>query len=257
MTAIMKVVGHTSTWVALAVLCVGANAGTPRSSVRAVATDDNTLGISSGSLRGISSGSLRGISSGSLRGISSGSLRGISSGSLRGISSGSLRGAVEASSSSTWAPPVAFGPIDAINNDLETLEVLGQTIAFPGVRDSELSPGMLVLVFGQVLGEGFAAGTAILASTEMYVPGATSIFVSGYPSSIDTASGTIHIGTLVVDYTALLSTGDLAFGSDLVTFTGIQPVPQATFVATTAPNSSSLSDIGVQNARGISTGSRR
>src|SRR3970282_1791755 len=111
MTAIMKVVGHTSTWVALAVLCVGANAGTPRSSVRAVATDDNTLGISSGS--------------------------------LRGISSGSLRGAVEASSSSTWAPPVAFGPIDAINNDLETLEVLGQTIAFPGLRDSEFSPGML------------------------------------------------------------------------------------------------------------------
>ena len=57
----------------------------------------------------------------------------------------------------------------------------------------------------------------------MYVPGATEVFVTGIPSSVDWNLGTATIGGLTVDYTSSL--GGSGFGGlgSAITVIGTQP----------------------------------
>jgi hypothetical protein len=57
----------------------------------------------------------------------------------------------------------------------------------------------------------------------MYVPGATEVFVTGIPSSVDFGRGTARIGELEIDYTPSL--GGRRFGGigAAITVIGTQP----------------------------------
>ena len=251
------------TFVLLGSLCMAANAQVCSHSLLAVC-GVGELGISSGSTLGISGGSRLGISSGSMLGISSGSRLGISSGSMFGISSGSKLGisstlSVSSDTGASVDPDshtlLVFGPIDTIYDDLSMLEVLGQTISFSDLDDQSLSPGTLIYVFGYVLGDGYAVGTAILQSTEQNVPGATPLYVSGYLSAVDPVLGTLQIGRLVVNYTNLLSNGDLVLGNGVVSVTGVQPTSEGVVLATAVGEGFGGSAISNGSQLGISSGS--
>ena len=150
---------------------------------------------------------------------------------------------------------LVFGPVDTINTDLNIIEILGQTISYPDLDDQDLSPGTLIYVFGHVLGEGYAVGTAILRSTERNVPGATPLYVSGYISAVNSALGTLQIGRLVVNYTNLLSNGDFVVGDGVVSVTGVQPNSEGIVLATAVGEGVSSSPISSGRRLGISSGS--
>ena len=97
---------------------------------------------------------------------------------------------------------VAHGPVDRIHQELSSIEVLGQTIAFTGGVPNDFSPGTMVSVFGRVLGDGFISGSAVISTGEQYVPGATPVFVSGYVSESQSHVGRVQIGSLEIDHNA-------------------------------------------------------
>jgi len=56
-----------------------------------------------------------------------------------------------------------------------------------------------------------------------YVPGASEVFVTGIPSSVDYRTGRAKIGNLTVDYTSSLGSGRFQGIGAAVTVIGIQP----------------------------------
>ncbi len=115
------------------------------------------------------------------------------------------------------------GPVDAVDAANSRISVLGQWINVPS---SEISafPNEIVAISGTLVATGKykAASVALLSSVTQYVPGATSLFITGRINSIDYAMGTLKIGSLTVDYTAALGSlpvSQLAVGA-VVSFTG-------------------------------------
>ena len=78
-------------------------------------------------------------------------------------------------------------------------------------------------MFGTLAGAGEIDATDVNLSSEMYVAGATEVFVTGIPSSIDFVRGTAQIGDLVVDYTPSLGNSKSGGFGAAVTVIGIQP----------------------------------
>ena len=65
-----------------------------------------------------------------------------------------------------------------------------------------------------------------------YVPGATKVLLKGQVTSVDSASGKLAIGKQVVDYSSLLSKGDVAISiGTRVTVVGIQPLAKGLILA--------------------------
>ena len=106
--------------------------------------------------------------------------------------------------------------------------MLGQTIAVGGISASNLELGTMVSVYGNVLGDGFIAGSAVISSGEQYVPGATPVFVSGYVSESQHNIGRVQIGALEIDHNAA---ANVAIHDGVVSFFGIQPVRGGLFLA--------------------------
>jgi hypothetical protein len=114
------------------------------------------------------------------------------------------------------------GPIDSIAMESGTFIAVGQTVAFSGDLTA-LSVGDFVTVYGTLAGAGRIDATGVELSAEMYVPGATKMFVTGIPSAIDFNKGTALIGGLVIDYTMSLGGSDFGGFGAAVTVTGTQP----------------------------------
>jgi hypothetical protein len=60
-------------------------------------------------------------------------------------------------------------------------------------------------------------------SPDTYVPGATEIFVTGIPSSINYSLGTARIGDLTIDYTPSLGGSGFGGMGAAITVIGTQP----------------------------------
>jgi hypothetical protein len=95
---------------------------------------------------------------------------------------------------------------------------------------SSLQVGDFVSVNGSVVSPGWLYADTISVSSEMYIAGATEVFVMGIPSSFDMAIGQVQLGELTIDYTAALSGGAIPSGH-LLSFRGIQPVNRGLFVS--------------------------
>jgi hypothetical protein len=188
-------------------------------------------GISQGSITGISQGSVDGISQGSITGISQGSVDGISQGSVDGISQGSVdgisQGSVDAFSQFTQVLAAPVSSIDRVNG---VFVAMGQTVMASNEMLSSLQLGDFVSVNGSVVSSGWLYADSISISSEMYVAGATEVFVTGIPSSFNLAIGQAQLGDLTIDYTGALSAGAIPSGLSL-SFRGVQPVNRGLFVS--------------------------
>jgi hypothetical protein len=169
---------------------------------------DAISGGSGGSAAAISGGSVDAISGGSAAAISGGSVDAISGGSAAAISGGT---------------PLLAGPVDSIDWRDGSFTSVGQTVTFAGERFGSLRVGDFVTVSGSIAGAGIISADYVEVSGEPYVPGATEVFVTGVPSSVDYGLGTARIGNLTVDYTPSL--GGAGFGGigAAVSVIGIQP----------------------------------
>jgi hypothetical protein len=107
---------------------------------------------------------------------------------------------------------------------------MGQTVMASQDSLSRMQVGDFVSVNGSIVSAGWLYADTVSISSEMYVPGATEVFVTGIPSRIDLAVGQIEMGDLTIDYTAALGSGSIPSGLSL-SFRGVQPVSRGLLVS--------------------------
>ena len=200
------------------------NAAIDSSSAQAI-DSSSAKAIDSSSAQAIDSSSAQAIDSSSAQAIDSSSAQAIDSSSVLAIDSSSGQ-AIDSSSSQaidSSSGPMLAGPVDGINMHEGTFTAVGQTVSFSGEGLGALQVGGFVTVYGSIAGAGRIDATGVDISSEMYVPGATEVFVTGIPSAVDFARGTARIGSLEIDYTPSL--GGSGFGGigAAITVIGTQP----------------------------------
>src|SRR5467141_620745 len=117
---------------------------------------------------------------------------------------------------------LVIGPVESINAVDRTATILGQRVHTAMV--DALAVGNAVAVFGTARADGTIEASAIQLRG-MYVPGATSIFVSGTVQRAEPALGRVVVNGVTVDLTSRMSYGmwSPAVGSKLA-ISGTQPV---------------------------------
>jgi hypothetical protein len=117
---------------------------------------------------------------------------------------------------------LVIGPVESINVVARTATILGQRVHTAMV--DALAVGDAVAVFGTARADGTIEASAIQLRG-IYVPGATSIFVSGTVQRAEPAVGRVVVNGVTVDLTSAMSHGIFspAVGSRLAV-SGTQPV---------------------------------
>ncbi len=100
---------------------------------------------------------------------------------------------------------------------------VGQSVLASRDTLNSLRVGDFVSVNGSIAGAGWIYSDQVSVSDDMYVPGASEVFVTGIPSSIDLSVGTATIGGLKVDYTSSLGGSGFNGTGDVITVIGTQP----------------------------------
>jgi hypothetical protein len=149
----------------------------------------------------------------------------------------------------------AIGPVEALDARKSVIVVLGQSFAINqatkfganslGVKALKLlRVGDYVAVSGSNSAAGLALAITILPLRTSYVSGSSQAYVKGRIGSLDAALGRLNIGSLTVDYTAVLSSLDASSFSvgSVVEFSGIRPNQAGQLLAFSArvPESSSI-----------------
>ena len=143
---------------------------------------------------------------------------------------------------SLHAETIVIGAIDCVDLRAGSFTALGQTIQLAGAHvvnvgasasdstPAAMRPGQSVWIDAEVTASGAKVHVVYLMD-EQYVPGSTSAFVAGRVSHVS-RTGTLRIGTLVVDFTAALADGALSVSAgDWVQLVGTQPAEDGLFVA--------------------------
>ena len=140
------------------------------------------------------------------------------------------------------AATLTLGPVEQVNVKSATLVVLGQTYQIDpstvirsqsGVPMSmaSLSPDMLVSIDGTEAANGQSTIRSVTSLSQLYVPGATHLFLTGIISS-ETPTGQIKVGKLTVDINSTLIGDTPPFSvGNLVRINGTQPNPDGLFLA--------------------------
>ena len=171
-------------------------------------------GISGGDVAGISGGDVLGISGGDVLGISGGDVLGISGGDVLGISGGD----------------VLAGPVDSIDRKNGVFESMGQVVMASQSMLAGMNEGDYVSVAGSIAAPGWLYADDVFVSDELYVPGATEVFVSGMLTSVNSRNGTARIGRLTIDYTPSLGSVQ-APSLALWSFRGIMPLEHGLMIS--------------------------
>jgi hypothetical protein len=84
--------------------------------------------------------------------------------------------------------------------------------------------GAMVAVYGSLNSDGTIAASQIRVLNESYVPGATSIYVHGVVTAVNTVLATAKVGSLSIDYSASLydSSAQSIQVNSVAGFTGVQ-----------------------------------
>ncbi|MGI9225298.1 MAG: hypothetical protein ACR2QX_12520, partial [Woeseiaceae bacterium] len=202
--------------------------GSSTAGIYGISTDgihgSSTDGIHGSSTDGIHGSSTDGIHGSSVDGIHGSSTDGIHGSSTVGIHGSSTAG-IHGSSTLVLAGPV--DSIDAING---VFVAVGQTVMASQGMLAGMSVGDFVSVKGSIVSPGWLYADGLSVSTGTYVPGASGVFVTGIPSSIDKSVGQMQLGDLTIDYTAAMSGGAIPTGLSL-SFSGVQPVGRGLLVS--------------------------
>jgi hypothetical protein len=113
--------------------------------------------------------------------------------------------------------------VHSIDLEAGTFVSVGQTVSFAARGLESLRVGDYVTVVGSIAGAGLISADYVERSPQVYVPGATRIFVTGIPSSVDQFSGFAQIGDLKVDYTPSLGRSSFDGIGAAITVFGTQP----------------------------------
>ena len=187
-------------------LPITAAAGQSDSGVRAI-TGGSSQAITGGSTAAITGGSSQAITGGSAAAITGGSSQAITGGSAAAITGGSL----------------LAGQVQSIDRLNGVFVAMGQTVRFLESGIGSFQVGDYVTVNGSVAGAGIINADNVVVSARAYVAGASEVFVTGIPSSINYKIGTARIGELTVDYTPSLSGEGFGGIGAAITVIGIQP----------------------------------
>ncbi len=200
--------------------------------VMAGMTDSKSQGISGADVAGISGADVAGISGADVAGISGADVAGISGADVAGISGADVLGISGADVAGISGADllVLAGPVDSIDPSNGIFTSVGQSVMASQAMLSGISVGDFVTVNGSIVSSGWLYADSLSISSDMYVPGATQVFVTGIPSEIDSTRGQAKIGELTIDYTAAMSAGAIPHGMS-VGFSGIQPVSHGLLVS--------------------------
>jgi len=161
------------------------------------------------------------------------------------------------------AATLTVGPIEHVNLKTSTIVVLGQNYridastliknragAVAGL--GSLAPYTVVSIGGTETSTGQATVTSITALSEVDVPGATQLLVTGVVSS-ENAAGQIKVGGLTVDVNPTLTNDTPKFAvGNLVEVTGTQPNPGGIFLAQNVIALAGVSGSGAKADSGVS-----
>ena len=116
---------------------------------------------------------------------------------------------------------LVVGPVESIDLANGTAIILGQRVHTATL--DQLAVGNAVAVFGTERVDGSIVASAIQPKG-LYVPGATSIFLSGRVEGAESALGRVTVNGVAIDLTSVMSSGMLspALGSRLAV-SGTQP----------------------------------
>src|ERR1700686_4586566 len=123
----------------------------------------------------------------------------VTAASYGGISGGG--GAVNGISGG-GAQLLVVGPVEAIDAANKTAIVLGQRVHAASLE--RVAVGNTVAVYGTTRADGSIAASAI-QSRGIYVPGATSIFISGTVQKAEPSLGRVVVSGVNVDLTSVMS----------------------------------------------------
>ena len=193
------------------------------------------LDISTAGIQDISTAGVLDISTAGIQDISTAGVLDISTAGVQDISTAGVLDISTAGLAEYGESEVLTGPIESINLEVGSFASMGQTVAASREMLADLRTGDLVTVEGSVMGPGWLYADRVSVSSERYVPGATEVFVTGIPTSVNRFTGQVEMGELTVDYTASLAGGDLRPGT-VWTFRGIQPNNRGVLVAGEAAN---------------------
>jgi hypothetical protein len=117
---------------------------------------------------------------------------------------------------------LVVGPIEAVKADARTAIVMGQRIHVANVDG--LAIGDTAAVFGNVLADGSILASAVQMRGP-YVPGASTVYISGTVQTAEPSIGRVVINGVAVDLTPMMSHGTLtpSVGTKLQVI-GIQPL---------------------------------
>ena len=147
-----------------------------------------------------------------------------------GADSVAHRGKVSSASSKRYL--IASGPAEVLDAARGVIRVMGRTVSAP--IDSNLfatvanaagsGSAATVTIYGQVDSRGALSNAIAQPGSATYVPGASAIVVTDIVRSIDARTGTVLIGNLKVDYTAMLAVSAVPLKAGKVaTIVGTQP----------------------------------
>ncbi len=173
---------------------------------------------------------IAGIEGANAMGIEGANVLGIEGANVLGIEGSNVLGIEGANVLGHESARILSGPVDFIDIEIGSFVSMGQTVAASREMLSDLRVGDLVTVEGSVMGPGWLYADRVSVSSERYVPGATEVFVTGMPTSVNRFTGQVEMGDLTVDYTASLAGGNLRPGT-VWTFRGIQPNNRGVLVA--------------------------
>ena len=140
---------------------------------------------------------------------------------------------------------VAVGPIDAIDVNSSSFVVAGQRIAVSGetvmheIGNANLLGFSAFKLFhiGDVLavhGELDKPAVSISRLVESYVPGATSIYLRGRVTKVDSSIGVATVSSMRIDFTPAMAKSEFVGVNvgDIVEVFGMQPVIGGSLIAT-------------------------
>ncbi len=181
------------------------------------------LGIDGSSALGIDGSSGLGIDGSSGLGIDGSSGLGIDGSSALGIDGSSSLGIDGSSALGIDGSSLLGGPVTSISMSEGTFSAMGQDVSAPGVLLSKLRVGDFVTVDGRISGAGTIDATAVTQTGERYAAGASTVFVVGIPTSVDSKLGVATIGDLQVDYTQSIGDSEFKGIGAAIAVIGTQP----------------------------------
>ena len=121
------------------------------------------------------------------------------------------------------------GPVESVNARAGLVTILGQKLAYS--QSGKLVTGDAAAVFGYTRANGRLTATSIVDEGQ-YVPGASTIFLSGKVTNSDSAVGRVVVDGLAVDLTGAMSDGAVtpSVGTS-IEIRGIQPAAGGLVVA--------------------------